>query len=296
MFGATTLIMAISARASLLPTVSIMWAAFMVSSRACSISIREVAISARMVPCSAKGFPKGYAGFYPPAHCFQGSFRDADTSHAVMNSAWPQTSLGNLESPAFSKQHVSCRDTHVFKEYFSVAVRSMIVTEYAQHAYDLDPRRVHGNEDHRLLLVVWRRRVALAHQDRDLASRVAGPGRPPLSPVDNVGVPIAPDTRFDIGGVRGCDIGLRHGEAGSNLAFQQWIEPLLLLLGGPITRQHLHIARVGGRTIENFGADGAASHDLAKRRVLLMSEPGRSPSLSQEQKQIPQTLSASFLL
>jgi hypothetical protein len=57
-FGATTLIMAISARAALFPTVSIMYAAFRVSSRACSISIRDFAISARIVPCSAIGFPK----------------------------------------------------------------------------------------------------------------------------------------------------------------------------------------------------------------------------------------------
>src|SRR6185369_9140641 len=39
----TTLIIAISARATLLPTVSIIWAAFIVNNRACSISIRESA-------------------------------------------------------------------------------------------------------------------------------------------------------------------------------------------------------------------------------------------------------------
>ena len=58
MLGATTLIMAISARAALLPTLSIMSAAFSVSRRACSISILESAISARIVPCSAIGLPK----------------------------------------------------------------------------------------------------------------------------------------------------------------------------------------------------------------------------------------------
>ena len=57
MRGTTTLIIAISARATLLPTVSIMWAAFIVSSRACSISIRESAMSARIVPCSASVRP-----------------------------------------------------------------------------------------------------------------------------------------------------------------------------------------------------------------------------------------------
>ena len=56
-FGATTLIMAISARAALLPTVSIMCAAFRVRSRACSISIRESAIHSWITPCSASGLP-----------------------------------------------------------------------------------------------------------------------------------------------------------------------------------------------------------------------------------------------
>ena len=58
MFGATTLIIAISARALLLPTVSIMWAVFSVSRRACSISMRELAICSITTPCSASGRPK----------------------------------------------------------------------------------------------------------------------------------------------------------------------------------------------------------------------------------------------
>src|SRR5438128_1684127 len=52
-FGATTLIIAISLRAALLPTVSIMWAACNVSSRAWSISMRDSAIHWRVTPCSA---------------------------------------------------------------------------------------------------------------------------------------------------------------------------------------------------------------------------------------------------
>src|SRR5206468_2877161 len=52
MFGAFTLIIAISARATLLPTVSIMWAAFSVSSREHSISIRAFAIRSSQSECS----------------------------------------------------------------------------------------------------------------------------------------------------------------------------------------------------------------------------------------------------
>ena len=56
-FGATTLIIAISRRASLLPTVSIMCAAYRVSRRDWSISMRNSAIHCRVTPCSAMVLP-----------------------------------------------------------------------------------------------------------------------------------------------------------------------------------------------------------------------------------------------
>ena len=49
--GTTALIMAISLRAPLAPTLSIIQAVFSTSSRACSISIRERAIHSEMLPC-----------------------------------------------------------------------------------------------------------------------------------------------------------------------------------------------------------------------------------------------------
>ena len=63
MLGATTLIIAISARATLLPTVSIMCAAFRVSRRVCSISIRELAIASITTPWSASGLPNAIRDF-----------------------------------------------------------------------------------------------------------------------------------------------------------------------------------------------------------------------------------------
>eukprot|EP00051_Salpingoeca_urceolata_P016565 m.221411 g.221411 ORF g.221411 m.221411 type:complete len:349 (-) comp18719_c0_seq13:2951-3997(-) len=58
--GATTLIMAISLRASLLPTRSIKSAAWCVSSRLWSMAIRQLAMSDMMVPCAASGLPKAW--------------------------------------------------------------------------------------------------------------------------------------------------------------------------------------------------------------------------------------------
>ena len=57
MFGATTLIIAISARAALLPAMSIVCAAFSVSSRAWSIMQRDSAMRSCQTDCSASGLP-----------------------------------------------------------------------------------------------------------------------------------------------------------------------------------------------------------------------------------------------
>ena len=78
MFGATTLIIAISARAALLPTVSIMCAAFSVSSRACSISMRDSAIRSRVTPCSAIGLPNATRVLTRAAHRLERALGEAD--------------------------------------------------------------------------------------------------------------------------------------------------------------------------------------------------------------------------
>jgi hypothetical protein len=56
-FGATTLIIAISARAALLPATSIIFAAFSVSSRAWSIMQRLSAMRSCQIDCSDRGLP-----------------------------------------------------------------------------------------------------------------------------------------------------------------------------------------------------------------------------------------------
>jgi hypothetical protein len=57
MFGAAILIIAISRRASLLPTVSIIAAVFSVSRRVCSIMMRASAIRSSVTVCSDTGLP-----------------------------------------------------------------------------------------------------------------------------------------------------------------------------------------------------------------------------------------------
>ena len=81
MFGAATLIIAISARAALLPTVSIMCAALSVSSRACSMRIRASAMRSNVTVRSDTGLPN--------------AVRDLARTHIFSSarSAWPMSRM-----------------------------------------------------------------------------------------------------------------------------------------------------------------------------------------------------------
>jgi len=56
-----------------------------------------------------------------------------------------------------------------------VAVGRVVVAEEVQGAQDSHPGRLARNEDHRLLRVLRRARIGLAHHDEELAARIARP-------------------------------------------------------------------------------------------------------------------------
>ena len=114
-----------------------------------------------------------------------------------------------------------------------MAVRRVVVAEHRQHALDLDPGGVERNEDLRLLLVPRAARVGLAHDDGDLAARIADARRPPFAAVDHVFVAFAVDRGLDVGGVGGGDRRLRHQEGGANLAGEQRPQPASFCSGEP---------------------------------------------------------------
>ena len=136
-----------------------------------------------------------------------------------------------------------------------------------------DARRVHRHQDHRLLLVAGRGRIGLAHEDQDLAARIAGAGDPPLAAVDDVVVAVADDARLDVGRVRRGDVGLGHREARADLAGEQRLEPSPALLRRAVADQHFHVAGVGRRAVEDLGGERRPAHDLAERRVLALVSP-----------------------
>ena len=90
--------------------------------------------------------------------------------------------------------------------------------------------------------------IGLAHEDGDFAARIAGAGGPPLAAVDDVLVAVADDAGLDVGGVGGGHVRLGHGEAGADFAFEQRLQPALLLFRRAVARDALPCCRCRGRS------------------------------------------------
>ena len=125
-------------------------------------------------------FPERHTRFHPPAHRFQSALRHPDQPHAMMDPARPQTPLRDFKPAPSSQQNVRRRYAHIFKHDLRMTVRRVIVPEYRKHALYRDTGCVERYQNHGLLLVPWRARVRLSHEDRNFAPRIAGAGGPPL--------------------------------------------------------------------------------------------------------------------
>ncbi|MNO66351.1 hypothetical protein D3C76_571370 [compost metagenome] len=150
----------------------------------------------------------------------------------------------------------------------------MVVAEHLEHARDRHAGAVHRHQDHRLLAVRRGVRIGLAHHDGDRAARVADPARPPLAAIDHVVVAVADDAGLDVGGVRGGHLRLGHQERRADLAVHQRRQPALLLLGAAVAQQHLHVAAVRRRAVEQLGRPGHLARFLGDQRVFEIAQPG----------------------
>ena len=173
--GALTLIIAISALAALLPALSIMSAALRQSRRVQSISIRASATRCSQTLCSVRRLPKAVRDCSRLRHQARALPRPrrwcACNGGCGPAPAAPARSRSPRPSPS-SRLDAGTRTS--FELDFHVAVRRVVIAVDGQRALDGDARRVHRHQDHRLLLVLARLGVGLAHQDRDLAARIAG--------------------------------------------------------------------------------------------------------------------------
>ncbi|MNQ79447.1 hypothetical protein D3C85_943930 [compost metagenome] len=169
-----------------------------------------------------------------------------------------------------------------------MAVGRVVVAEHRQRTHDLHAGGVGRHQDHRVLLVARRVRVGQAHEDEDLAARVAGAGGPPLAAVDHPLVTLAHGAGFHVGGIGRSHARLGHGEGGADLATQQRLQPLLLLCFVGVAHQHFHVAGIRRGAVEGLRAEQGAAHDLGQRRVLHIGQAGTEFGLRQEQ--VPQPL------
>ena len=207
-----------------------------------------------------------------------------------MDAPGSKAALRDLEAAALAEQQVLRGHPDVLEGDFCVAVRGVVVAVDRQRALDLHPRGMAGHDDHGLLSVPRGVLIGLAHEDEDLATRIAGAGGPPLAPVQHVVVSVALYARADVGRVGRGHIRLRHAERGANFALQQRHEPLPLDLLARVAHERLHVAGVWCRAIERLGPDARAAHQLAQRRVFQVGQAGAVLALGQEQVPQPSRL------
>ena len=146
---------------------------------------------------------------------------------------------------------------------------------------DLEAWGVGGDDD--LTGPGVRRSVRVAHHHGDGEGRAQGAGGEPLVAVYHPLVTFAPGPGLQARGIRACDLGLRHREAGAHVAVEERLQELLLLVVGTELEQDLGVAGVRRLAVEDSGRHGAASHDLAKGCVVEVAEPGSPLGVGQEE-------------
>src|ERR1700677_1411870 len=120
----------------------------------------------------------------------------------MMDASGPQTPLRDLETPTFAQQDIFGGNPRVLKDDFAVPMRRVVEAENGKHTADRDALRVGRHEYHGLLPIpVGAVRIGLAHDDEQLAARVAGAGRPPLASIDDIFSAVAKIGAADVGRV-----------------------------------------------------------------------------------------------
>jgi hypothetical protein len=200
--------------------------------------------------------------------------RDAEPAHAVVDAARPQALLGDQEAGAARTEQVVLRHADVAVEDLGVAadVPEALggVLHRADVAHDVDARRFGRHDDHRRTLVLVGVRVGDRHDDQEVRhGRVGGE---PFVAVDDPFVAVEHGGRLQRGGVRAGVAGLGHRERRAQVAGEQWIQPLLLLVLAAGQREDLGVARVRRVVAEHERRQEAHPEDLMHEPELHLAE------------------------
>ncbi len=223
----------------------------------------------------------------PAAHELEGLLGHADASHAVVDAPRAETGLGDGESRPLLADQVVGRYPHVLEAQLAVSL-PVGVAEHREVPHDGQTGRVPRHEDHRLLSVAVSIGVGLAHHDEHPAPFRSRTGDPPFPAVEDVPVPVSADGQPDVGGVRGGDVGLRHGECGTDLALEQRHQPLLTLPVRAEEGEHLHVAGVRSRAVHRLGREVAPSRQLGQVGVVEVGDRIGGPGGGMGHEQVPE--------
>lgn len=215
----------------------------------------------------------------------------------MVNTARAQSALDNLESSALAEDQVLCRHAHVLERDVAVAVGGIVVAVDLEHSLDGDSRKAGRDQDDGLLLVrVGVVGIRLAHDDVELASRVARTAGPPLGAVQNVMVTVFGDLELNVGGIRRRDLGLSHQKGRADLSLHQGLEPLLLLLSVAVLGHDLHVTGIGGSAVASLGSAARAAQPLCHDGVLKVRPAGGLGVEALGQEHVPQAQLARLVL
>ena len=201
----------------------------------------------------------------PLAHHLERLAHRRHGAHRVMDAAAAEAGLCDQEALALAAEEVLARDAHgLVADVGVVAVAERLVAE-ARQAHDVQARRVARHEEHRRALVDRHVGVRDRHRDQELGQ--VGVGGEVLLAVDHPGVAVAHGPAAELPRV-GAALWLGHGEAGDDVAVEERLEVLPLLLLGPVVREDLRVARVGGLAAEDVRRPHRPAEDLVQQREL----------------------------
>jgi hypothetical protein len=100
-------------------------------------------------------------------------------------------------------------------------------------------------------------------------------------------VAITLDPHLNVGSITRRNLGLRHEESRADLAPEQRVKPLPLLLLVAVFGEHLHVAGIWGRAIDSLGRDPALAQVLCHEPVLEVAEASALLEVCLGQEHVP---------
>src|SRR6266566_8990850 len=170
-------------------------------------------------------FDQRFAKSYPLcdalAHHLQRMLCCPDCTHTVVDTSWPQASLGYRKPAAFLTQQVARWHPHILKQHLAVAL-VIYIAHHRQIALNGHTWCIPWHEHHALLpVLIGCMCIRLAHHNENAAAGTCRPGNPPLASIQNVFVAFSLDQELDIRGIRAGHVRLSHGKSRTRLTIQQ---------------------------------------------------------------------------